>query len=285
MLRGRIAPTPSGFLHAGNAFSFILTWLIVRQHKGVLRLRIDDLDAPRANREYIEDIFRVLHWLGLDWDEGPQTAQEHIKHFSQQQRADRYAQLIEALIEKEAVFACTCSRTSLATCTCRQRSLPFDTPDSALRIKTQPGLFTSFHDEQLGDVEVNLHDEMREFVVRRKEGIAAYQIATLADDTDHQINFIVRGTDLLHSTAAQLYLAALVNIDGFSKVKFYHHPLLTDEQGNKLSKSAGSASLKSWRGQQRPPAELYAAFCRWMQWDAQVNTLQELSAFYASLCA
>jgi glutamyl/glutaminyl-tRNA synthetase len=272
VFRSRIAPTPSGFLHTGNACSFLLTEQIVRRANGQLRLRIDDLDAPRARREYVEDIFETLHWLGIAWDEGPRDAEEHYSRYSQQLRGQRYHQYIDALIAGGQVFACSCSRKEIQDRsadgqypgTCRNRGIPLDTPGAALRVRTPDPCIIRVPDEREGLVEVNLAQTMRDFVIRRRDGIPAYHIASLADDVDFDINYIVRGADLLHSTAAQLYLASLLGETKFTGTRFLHHPLLTDEGGNKLSKSAGSVSLKSWRERGQSPETLRRMAARWL---------------------
>ncbi len=260
MIRARIAPTPSGYLHIGNVVNFAITWLWVRQNKGHLRLRIDDLDTQRAKPEYIEDIFNTLKWLGLDWDEGPQSAAEQELQYSQKRRKDRYDEWIAKLIETNRVFACTCSRKQieeLHVCNCRQKNLPLNTPDAALRIYTPVDAIFVVNDIKRGKTEVNLYNEMRDFVIRRRDGIAAYQVASVVDDIDFDINLIVRGEDLISSTAAQLYLSGLLNQNSFAETTFYHHRLLKNEQGEKLSKSAGSVSIKSWRESGDKPEKFY----------------------------
>lgn len=273
MIRSRIAPTPSGYLHIGNAMNFVRTWLIVRKAGGKLRLRIDDIDAPRARPEYIDDIFRTLEWMGLDWDEGPRTADEHTAQYSQALRATRYNEIIAQLINTANVFACTCSRKDVATCTCKPKNLALDTTDSALRITT-PEAPIMVDDMREGVRPVYLQNEMKDFVIRRKDGIAAYQVASLADDLDYDINLIVRGADLLTSTAAQLYLAQLLDAGRFAKTTFYHHELLHDLTGEKLSKSAGSFSLKVMRERDTTPEKLFMQLSKLMGLKYSCTSLQ-----------
>ncbi len=243
MVRSRIAPTPSGYLHIGNAINFVITWLWVRKENGKLRLRIDDLDAARTKPEYLDDIFQTLEWLGLDWDEGPQTPDEHRKIYSQNLRAERYAALTKTLIESGKVFACSCSRKEIEgqyPGTCIHKKLPLNLAGTSLRIITPDDGPVIVADINRGYVAINLHEVMRHFIIRRRDGVSAYQVASLADDIDFGINVIVRGEDLLYGTAAQLYLAMLVGNQAFQQTTFYHHPLLKNENGLKLSKSAGS---------------------------------------------
>ena len=277
MIRSRIAPTPSGYLHIGNALNFVITWLHVRRTCGLLRLRIDDIDAPRVRPEYIEDIFRTLQWLDMDWDEGPQTLDEHHRLYSQSLRSERYNELIKQLIGSGKVFACQCSRKELneTSCGCREKNLPLHQANTALRVIT-PSEEIKMQDSKSGIIKVSLNDEMKDFVIRRRDGIAAYQVASLADDIDHQINLIVRGEDLLHSTAAQLYLASLIDENDFAKTTFFHHPLLQDEEGNKLSKSAGSLSLKAMRESNPSSEDFYVKLCGLMGWNEKCSSLDEM---------
>lgn len=268
----------------GNAFNFLLTWLLVRAHGGSLRLRIDDLDAPRARQEFIDDIFDALRWLGIDWDEGPRNAAEHLEQYSQQQRLPAYRKLLQKLAAQGHVFACTCSRKTIRTQdgdgqypgTCLHRHLPLDTPDAAWRTTTPPGTLIILEDRLAGPQTIDLYRMVRHFIVRRRDGIPAYHIASLADDLDHGINLIVRGADLLDSTAAQLYLAGLLQEERFRQVQFCHHPLVLDDAGNKLSKSAGSISLRAWRDAGKTTADLYAWFGQRMGWGTGLESLSDL---------
>jgi glutamyl/glutaminyl-tRNA synthetase len=284
MLRSRLAPTPSGFLHTGNGINFVLAWLLVRRSNGILRLRIDDLDAPRIDSEYIEDIFRTLEWLGLDWDEGPQTPDEHQRLFSQQLRIGRYNELIEALKSTGQVFACTCSRKEIQERssdgqypgTCLTKKLPLDLTNASLRLITPRPCSIRITDMQAGNTSIDIYDMARHPVIRRRDGIPAYHIASLADDTDHDISLIVRGSDLLSSTAAQLHIAGLLNMKSFKQTTFYHHPLITGDDGQKLSKSAGSTSLKAWRERGAKAEEFYSFFSKALKLPENVISAREL---------
>ena len=277
MLRGRIAPTPSGYLHIGNALNFVLTWLWVRKKGEELRLRIDDSDTTRSKPDYIQDIFQTLEWLGLDWDEGPQTPDEQLHQYSQALRAERYRTIIHQLITTGQVFACECSRKVLQTrgCDCRDKGIDFGQPDTSLRITT-PVEPVSVYDVKLGTQLVVLREEMKDFVIRRRDGIKAYQLCSLTDDMDHHINLIIRGEDLLTSTAGQLYLASLLPANNFASTQFYHHALLYDVQGQKLSKSAGSLSLKTLREQGMSTQVLYARISSLLGWKNTYGSLSEM---------
>lgn len=235
----RLAPTPSGFLHPGNIFNFLLNWHWARTNGGKVLLRIDDADAERKRIEYVEDIFRVLEWLGLDWDIGPSGPDDLEKNWSQLNRKELYDELLKDLAGKQLAYACECSRTQLASapCACRDKNIPLDRMGVAWRIQTK-GEIISFTDRVIGEVKHYLPLQ-NSFVVRRKDAIAAYHLASLADDRHFKITHIGRGEDLLPSTAMQLHLDGLLDSAYLNQCTFWHHPLLTGESGSKLSKSAG----------------------------------------------
>jgi len=244
--RTRIAPTPSGYLHAGNAVGFLITARLASERKATLRLRIDDLDVERARPAYIEDIFASLEWLGIQWDEGPTGPADHAARWSQELRVPRYTGLLTLLAAQDHLYACTCSRRGIVACTCRDQSNALDAPGVSWRLRVPepcPVEIKTLNGSASVDLAALLHDP----VLRQRNGRPAYQIASLADDVDHGTTLIVRGSDLLPSTACQLHLAGLLGLSSFAQVRFLHHPLITDVSGNKLSKSEGAASLKAMR--------------------------------------
>ena len=263
-VRSRIAPTPSGYLHAGNACNFLLCQALTRARGGKLILRIDDLDNVRMRQEYLDDIFYTLDWLGIEYDEGPFGTQDHLDNFRQQYRMDSYLNLISKLQNSGDAFACQCSRSEIKhnstdgqyPGTCRDKNLNWKKDESAFRVLTPKGETSAWKDFLAGECRINLHDQMRDFVIRRKDGIPAYQIASLADDLAMNINLIVRGKDLMGSTAAQLFLAQQLGEETFQQIHFFHHPLLTDN-GLKLSKSQKAPPLKNWREKGRGATEIY----------------------------
>ena len=271
IIRTRIAPTPSGYLHLGNAFNFLLTEALVREKAGTLRLRIDDLDAPRVLLEYLKDIFETLHWLGISPDFGPENVEEQQSFFAQQLRMDAYRKMLDKLVATGSVFACDCSRKDILQKTtdgqypgtCRDKNIPLNMPEVAWRIQTNPGDVVEWEDAILGNQRMELFYENRDFVIRRRDALPAYHVASLSDDHFYKINLIVRGADLLQSTAAQLFLARMLGLQDFIDCKFYHHPLIPDETGEKLSKSAGSLSLMQMRKQGISAKEVKSRFKDW----------------------
>ncbi|MEO3402641.1 glutamate--tRNA ligase family protein [Mucilaginibacter sp. CAU 1740] len=245
----RLAPTPSGFLHVGNILSFAITAALAHKHGVKVLLRIDDMDRIRATPEYLADVFDTLRFLEIPWDEGPANADEFEGTFSQLHRMSLYNAALEELREKGAVFACTCSRKQLletGSCTCINKNIPLDTPEASWRLRTDSNLINvkTYTGEIIKE---EMPADMQNFVVRKKDGLPAYQLTSLIDDLFYGVDLIVRGQDLWHSTLAQLALAKLLGKEAFGETVFYHHPLLLEPSGQKLSKSAGSTSVRFMR--------------------------------------
>jgi glutamyl/glutaminyl-tRNA synthetase len=238
----RIAPTPSGYLHAGNAVNFLLTAWLARQHRGQLLLRIDDLDAARVRPPYLADIFRVLDWLGIGIDAGPSGVAEFERDYSLAHRTEAYRSAVSQLRAAGAhIYACRCSRRDLAghaagyyPGTCRTAALPQRHGETALRIAVPHPMVVDVAGEP-----VDVAGVLGDFAVWRRDGVPAYQLASVVEDRDLGVNAIVRGRDLLASTGAQLVLAPLLDAADLLAADFRHHALMTDPEGRKLSKSAG----------------------------------------------
>jgi len=260
----RLAPTPSGFLHLGNAFNFMLIARLCAKAEGGLRLRIDDLDTDRVRPAYVQDVFDCLQYLGISPTDGPQTPEEHALHNRQELRLPTYGQLLNRLIATGQVFACRCSRSQLPANapyveTCMHAKIPLDEPYVAWRLYTPKAALVEVG--QAGAI--HLYDAIRHPIIRRRDGLPAYHIASLSDDLTYGTTHIVRGQDLMPSTALHLYLAQLLGEDDFLRIHFTHHPLLATEKGSKLSKSAGSLSIKAMREAGVPAAALWEDFEAW----------------------
>ena len=244
----RIAPTPSGFLHLGNLYNFLLIQEKAREHGLSILLRIDDMDRERVREAYVQDIFDTLHFFGIGYQLGPNNLEDFHLFYSQHHRQPLYNQALEQLKDNALVFACTCSRSELqhtpSSCFCRHLQLPLTTANAAWRLKVSPDAPITLHTET-GKQTLPFPSEMREVVVRQKNGRPAYQLSSLVDDVHYGIDFIVRGEDLLPSTLVQLWLAELLNYKGFCSTVFHHHPLVKLSNGEKLSKSAGDTSLQA----------------------------------------
>lgn len=286
----RIAPTPSGYLHLGNVFSFAVTAALARRCGAEILLRIDDLDRGRVQREYVEDIFETLRFMEIPWDRGPRSVDEFGDAWSQLHRMPLYLEALSRLRAAGAVFGCRCSRAEVLRAsrdggypgTCDARGLGLDAADVSWRLRTRAGdpvgvaaTAGAAGPEVLrvktypaGSVEARLPAEMRDFVVRKRDGFPAYQLSSVVDDLHYGVDLLVRGEDLWASTLAQLYLSyplgatGFPGAAGFRDVRFYHHPLLTTGSGEKLSKSAGSTSIRYLRRRGLGAAEIYDLIAR-----------------------
>ena len=313
-LKTRLAPTPSGFLHIGNGASFVATWALARASEGQILLRIDDLDAERMRTEYVDDIFKTLDWLGLDWDEGPFSTDDFAKNWSQHLRLEAYEKALQNLQKTGDLYVCNCSRKNirerstngLYPNTCRQNRLNPTAEmsnyekNTAWRIVVEEGKLARFkniekidplscfvprNDNAIFDKKnsfskhfnVNLSKKMGDFIVRQKNGLPSYQLASLIDDVFFGVNLIVRGKDLLDSTAAQIFLAERLNASNFLETTFWHHPLIGDKNGAKLSKSEGAASLSAMREAGYSAAIVVREAAKWLGFeDFQGETAADL---------
>ena len=261
----RLAPTPSGHLHFGNAFNFLLTYLIVNILDGVLHLRIDDLDGPRVNRSSVEDIFIQLEWLGIDYHFGPSGPDDLYSRFSQQLRKDRYFNAIEILQKEGYLYPCECSRSKIRNSsvnkiypgTCRNKNINFLKENQTWRVIVPENTFVFYSTLGNNNKRIDLTTGIGDFVIRRKDGLPAYQISSLMDDIEMNVNLIVRGFDLIPSTGTQIFLAKCLKDPIFPTVKFVHHLLIKNELGKKLSKSSGDHSLKFLQNKYSSPTIIY----------------------------
>lgn len=224
----RIAPTPSGYLHSGNALNFVLTWALARKAGAKLWLRIDDSDQPRVRDAYLENIFETLNWLGLDWDEGPESVEDFKRNHSQSLKTEYY---FSELQKVKGLFACDCTRSQLKDFesypkTCLNKKLKLERGRNAFRIET--------------DKSWDIAPEFFHCILWRKDDLPAYQWVSLIEDRDQGVTDLVRGVDLIESTRFQLALSQRCQAPFVEKS--VHHPLL-EKEGKKLSKSQNSPSL------------------------------------------
>ncbi|HEU0052921.1 MAG TPA: tRNA glutamyl-Q(34) synthetase GluQRS [Longimicrobium sp.] len=273
--RGRFAPSPTGLVHLGNARTALLAWLHARAGGGRFVMRVEDLDTGRVRPGIMETQLDELRWLGLDWDEGPDVGGPHAPYI-QSQRSARYEEALRRLAEAGLLFACTCSRRDIAQAssaphageegpryagTCRERRVDareagslmrHRVGDAALRVRVEAGE-RCFDDLLQGRVCFSPGEDTGDFVVRRKDGAAAYQLAVVVDDAAMEITHVVRGGDLLGSTARQLLLYDAL---GLPAPAFLHVPLMLGEDGERLAKRHGSVSLGELRATGVPAARV-----------------------------
>ncbi len=268
---GRYAPSPSGRLHLGNARTALVAWLQSRLCGGRFILRMEDLDRPRVRSDAARGIIDDLRWLGLDWDEGPDCGGPDVP-YAQSQRTSMYGQALAALRARRVVFECYCSRQDIRRAasapqgdggtpaypgTCRRlspanrdRKRRTGNPAWRFRVASKP---TGFVDRVYGVVAENLAESVGDFVVRRGDGIFAYQLATAVDDAVMGVSTVVRGADLLASTVRQV---ALLHALELPVPDYWHVSLLCDATGKRMAKRDGSDSIAAFRDAGGSPTQL-----------------------------
>ena len=264
---GRFAPSPSGRIHLGNILCCLLAWLSARQKGGRVILRIEDLDIARCPRRYGEQMCRDIRWLGLDWDEGPVIGGPSGP-YEQSRRTALYQAALRRLEAQGLVYPCFCSRSQL-----HAASAPHTSDGNVIYPGTCRGLTAeeiaekrkkkapayrlmvpdeniTFTDGCMGEHTENLLRDCGDFYLRRADGVFAYQLAVVVDDARMGVTEVVRGADLLSSTARQLYLYRLL---GLQPPRFAHCPLLLAADGRRLSKRDGDQSLENLRAKYTAP--------------------------------
>lgn len=256
---GRFAPSPSGRIHLGNILCCLLAWLSARQKGGRVILRIEDLDTARCPRRYGEQMCRDIQWLGLDWDEGPVIGGPSGP-YEQSRRTALYQAALERLEAQGLVYPCFCTRAELHAAsaphredgqvvypgTCRGLTAE-QAAERARRTGRAPALRLrvpeeeiTFIDGHMGEYGEWLPEDCGDFLLRRSDGMFAYQLAVVVDDAAMGVTEVVRGADLLASTPRQLLLYRLL---GLEAPAFYHFPLLLGSDGQRLSKRNADAGL------------------------------------------
>jgi glutamyl-tRNA synthetase len=274
-VRGRYAPSPTGALHLGNLRTALLAWLFARADGGRFVLRIEDLDLPRSRTGAAQAMLADLRWLGLDWDEGPDVG-GLLGPYVQTMRQALYDDAIARLREKGLIYPCYCTRAELAQIasapqsdegprypgicrhlTARERAareaagrrpaLRFITPEEPVQ----------FDDLLHGTISESVAATVGDFIVRRSDGIVSYQLAVVVDDALMGITQVVRGDDLLASTARQLALYAALK---YPRPREYAHvPMITDAEGVRLAKRDAAAGLDALRAVRYTPGQVLAS--------------------------
>lgn len=258
-MKGRFAPSPSGRMHLGNLFSFLLAWLSARHEGGSVVLRIEDLDPVRCQAAYAWQLMDDLNWLGLDWDEGGASPL-----YWQSNRGSLYAEAFDRLTALRLTYPCFCSRlqrlneaphvhevspscpcallTSRETAEKRREKAP----GYRVRVKSGEIVFT---DGLQGTYRQDLAAECGDFPIKRSDGAWAYQLAVVVDDASMGVTQVVRGRDLLSSTPRQLFL---YDVLGLQAPRFYHLPLLLAPDGRRLSKRDADLDMGTLRKRYTP---------------------------------
>jgi glutamyl/glutaminyl-tRNA synthetase len=279
--RGRIAPSPTGYLHLGHARTFWIAWKRARASAGVLVLRNEDLDFQRSRPEFVRAMIDDLHWLGLDWDEGCDV-QGPYGPYAQSQRRSFYVDAWRRLRDGGYIYPCTCSRKDLERAleaphedddeipypgTCRGRltdARSWNSPAGvSWRFLVPDGEAIHFDDLYYGPQSFVAGRDFSDFLIWRRDDIPAYQLAVVVDDPGMKITEVVRGADLLKSTARQLLLFRAL---GWNPPRYFHCLLLRDEHNVRLAKRNLALSLSTLRAQGVDPRSLTDRFAAEVDW-------------------
>lgn len=260
---GRFAPSPTGPAHLGIAAAALVAWLDARAHQGKLRLRIEDVDETRRRPGMAEEIVRDLHWMGLDFDGETVTQSENTA---------AYTRALDQLRAEGRTFPCTCSRRDIERAasaphlsddfdarvypgTCRLQALAPGTPHAVrLKVDAKEAAAVQIKDRVHGVSSENVHASVGDFVLKRKDGLYAYQLAVVVDDVEAEITDVVRGRDLASSAARQNLIRRYLGATDMPA--YVHVPVLTDAQGQRLSTRKGAAPLAALREQGWRPHEV-----------------------------
>lgn len=286
--RGRLAPSPTGYLHVGHARTFFTAFQRARDAGGTLVMRMEDLDAERSRDIYAQAAYEDLRWLGIRWQEGPDKGGPFAPYL-QSKRMHLYLEVWRKLLRGGFLFPCNCSRKDLAAAagapheggkneplddepiypgTCRHKTgstpqLPgptraeLETPEGFnWRLRVPQGAVIEFDDQNLGTQRFICGVDFGDFVVWRRDGTPSYQLACVVDDALMQITEVVRGEDLLKSTARQLLLYQALGID---PPAWFHCRLVLDQHGRRLAKRHDALSLRTLRQQGITPLNILAA--------------------------
>lgn len=269
--RGRLAPSPTGYLHRGHAATFLAAQRRAQKHAGSLVLRVEDLDRERCRPAYAQALIEDLRWVGLDWQEGPDVGGP-FGPYRQSERLAVYLAAWRQLAATGMIYPCTCSRRDVELAaraphagehepiypgTCRPPALtvPTQTHPAGMnwRLRTTAAATVEFTDGYAGPHSYVAGHDFGDFILWRRDGVPAYQLAVVVDDAAMRITEVVRGADLLASTAQQTLVYRAL---GLPTPEWLHCPLVTDASGVRLAKRAGSHSLRELREAGVDPATL-----------------------------
>jgi glutamyl/glutaminyl-tRNA synthetase len=269
--RGRLAPSPTGLLHVGHARTFWIAAQRTLQHRGALILRNEDLDLQRCRPEFVEAMYEDLRWLGIRWTEGPDCGGPHAP-YSQSQRRDYYLKAWRKLRDEGFIYPCTCSRKDVALaaaapnndvddeplypgkCRTRTDSAKFESPAGVnWRFRVPDEEEISFVDLRLGTRSYTAGRDFGDFLVWRRDDVPAYQLAVVVDDAAMAITEVVRGEDLLKSTARQILIYRALKL---AIPEFYHCELVRDDTGVRLAKRHDAFSIRKLREKGLGPDEV-----------------------------
>lgn len=279
--RGRLAPSPTGALHLGNARTFLLTWMSIRSRGGSLVFRMEDLDHPKVRAGAAQQAIDDLHWLGLDWDEGP-GREGASGPYTQTERLPIYRAALDRLMRDGRVYPCVCSRKDVEAAQsaphagedgprydgrCDGRFDSYTAACAALpegrlpawRFRTTPAEITQFKDGVHGVQNACVYDDVGDFVIARHPDAAGYMLAVVVDDAAMGVTEVMRGDDLLTTTHRQILLARAL---GLPHPHYAHVPLMVGPDGKRLAKRHGDTRVSMLREQGTPP-EAVVGYLAW----------------------
>lgn len=277
-MKGRFAPSPTGYIHLGNVWIALLSYISTRQQKGKYVVRMEDIDLQRSKRELGEALLDDLEWLGFEWDEGPRVGGPEVSYW-QSERQTYYADILEYLALKKLIYPCFCNRMRLQSIAsaphigeiihrydgkCRHLSKNdidelYSMKEPSLRLAID-SCNLEFEDRWQGTQYIHLDGELDDYVLRRGDGMYAYNLAVVLDDIAMGITEIIRGDDLLDTTGQQLYLYKTLQQcyphKHIEVPKYGHAPLLVDIDGHRLSKRQKSITIRELKEQQWSPSRI-----------------------------
>jgi glutamyl-tRNA synthetase len=281
--RGRLAPSPTGYLHLGHAKTFWVAQERARATGDTLILRNEDLDSARFKMEFVTEMIEDLRWFGFEWSEGPDVGGKFAP-YNQSERMDFYRAAVEKLSAGNFIYPCTCSRKDIqqavaaphaegeepiypGTCRSKFSSANSNLPSAKFnwRFRVPDGETISFTDGNCGEQKFVAGKDFGDFVVWRHDEVPAYQLACVVDDATMQITEVVRGADLLVSTARQILLYRAL---GLTPPKFFHCALMLDEKGGRLAKRHDALSLQKLRERGETPESLRQ---KWQSYCAPIS--------------
>lgn len=284
-VRTRFAPSPTGYLHIGGARTALFCWLFARKHGGDFVLRVEDTDRERSTEASVQAILDGMQWLGLDYDEGP---------FFQTQRYDRYAEVINQLIDSGHAYRCYCSRERIDKMredamaekrkprydgTCRDLKQPVEGVDPVIRFKTPLDGKVVIDDLVKGTIEI-ANEELDDLVICRSDGNPTYNLSVVVDDIDMEITHVIRGDDHINNTPRQIHI---FNALGVTLPQFAHLPMILGDDGKRMSKRHGAVSVTQYKTDGILPRAMlnYLARLGWSHGDQEIFTVEALTDLFA----
>ena len=272
-MRTRFAPSPTGDLHVGGAWTAVASWALARASGGTTVLRVEDIDTPRVVQGSASRVAEDLAWLGLDWDEGPDAGGMHAS-YTQSERASLYDAKLAELDASGLTYPCDCSRAEISRVasaphageetlypgTCRDAPRDREMKRApSIRLRVPHGSTVAFEDLVHGRVEQRVDVSVGDFVLRRGDGVVAYQLVVAVDDAAMRITHVVRADDLLGSTPRQLLLMRLLGVPAGEVPSYAHVPMVVAATGDRLAKRVGSTTIRGLRERGLTPQEIIGA--------------------------